>query len=81
MNVYIIVENGEPYLKAYTSYKAAVRAVKDKHKDYLDDWIRGMELDMIEEVLAHLNVPEGEKVSHLYIEKGINIYIHKIPLD
>jgi len=81
MNVYIIVENGEPYLKAYTSYKAAVQAVKVKHKEYLEDWIRGMDLEMIEEVLSNLNVPEGEKESYLYIEKGIHIYIHKIPIE
>jgi hypothetical protein len=81
MNVYIVVENGEPYLKAYGSYKAAVKAVKKKHEEYLLNWIKGMDLEMIEEVLGHLNVPEGENETLLYIEKGINIYIHKVPVD
>jgi hypothetical protein len=82
--VYIIVENGEPYPIAYKTYKSAVNKVKKKHKEYLEEQIKELyHLDMIESVLADINVPENTEkgLSRLYIEKGINIEIHKIPIE
>ena len=81
--IYIIVENGEPYLKTFKNYKSAVKAVKEKHKEYLEEQIKELyHLDMIESVLADVNVPENteKNITHLYIEKGINIYIYKLNL-
>jgi len=81
--IYIIVENGEEYPDAYKNYKSAVNAVKEKHKDYLEEQIKELyHLDMIESVLADINVPENIEtgISRLYIEKGINIVIHKLPI-
>ena len=80
--VYIVVENGEPYLTAYTNYSEAVKAVKYRHKETLENQIREIhDLDDIERILADVNVPENTKgVSHLYIEKGVNIMIHKLPI-
>lgn len=81
--VYIIVENGEAYPNAYKTYKSAVDKVKEKHREYLEEQIKELyHLDMIESVLADINVPENiEKgISRLYIEKGINIEIHKLPI-
>jgi hypothetical protein len=79
MNIYIVIENGEPYPEAYKNYASAVKAVKEKHREYLEEQIRELHyLDMIESVLADVNVPENmEGMTRLYIEKGINITIHR----
>ena len=80
--IYIIVENGSPYPMAYKTYKLAVDAVKEKHTEYLEEQIKELKyLRDIESVLADINVPENiiSGVSKLYIEKGINIEIHKLP--
>lgn len=77
---YIIIENGESYPTAYKSYAAAVKAVKDKHGEYLCEQIKQMgDLQDIESILADVNVPENTETNktYLYIEKGIHIYIHR----
>ena len=81
--IYIIVENGEPYPASYKDYKSAVDAVKKKHKQYLEEQIRELnDLYMIESTLADVNVSENieKNVTQLYIEKGINIQIYKLPI-
>jgi len=82
--IYIVVENGEPYSVSFKNYKSAVQAVKEKHKEYLEEQIKELhELDMIESVLADINVSENteKNMTQLYIEKGINIEIHKLPIN
>ena len=82
--IYIIVENGEPYLKTFKNYKLAVEAVKEKHREYLQEQIKELyHLDMIESVLADINVPENTEtnITNLYIEKGINIRIIKLSIN
>jgi len=82
-SIYIIVENGEPYLNAYNTYKSAVCAVKERHKEYLEDQIKQLQaLYEIENLLSDINVPEDveKNITNLYIEKGINIIIYKIPI-
>ena len=65
---------------AYKNYKLAVESVKEKHREYLEEQIKELyHLDMIENVLADINVPETG-ISNLYIEKGINIKIYRLPL-
>ena len=74
--IYIIVENGEPYPVSFKNYKSAVKAVREKHKQYLEEQIKDLyDLDMIESVLADINVSENieKNMTQLYIEKGINI--------
>ena len=81
--IYIIVENGEPYLTTFKNYKSAVLAVKQKHKEYLQEQIKELyDLDSIESVLADVNVPENteKNITHLYIEKEIYIKIYKLPI-
>ena len=81
---YIIIENGEAYSTSYKSYAAAVKAVKEKHGEYLCDWIKQMgRLEDIESVLADINVPENTETNktYLYIEKGIHIYIHRYLIE
>jgi hypothetical protein len=81
LDIYVVIENGDPYPVAYMNYTAAVDAVKLKHKE------------AIEEELEWLNQNEGcggcnevdvheakEGLSRLYIEKGIHIEIHKLPV-
>ena len=79
MNIYIIIENGEPYAEAYKTYGSAVKAVKGRHKAYLEEQIQQLhDMDMIEEMLADINVPEHpDGMTRLYIEKGIHITIHR----
>jgi hypothetical protein len=82
--IYIIVENGEPYLTTFKNYKSAVISVKEKHKEYLEERIKELhDLDMIESVLAEINVKENTEtnITLLYIEKGINIYIYRLPIN
>jgi hypothetical protein len=81
--IYIVVENGEPYPVSFKNYKSAVKAVREKHKQYLEEQIKDLyDLDMIESVLADINVSENteKNMTQLYIEKGINIEIHKLPI-
>ena len=81
--IYIIVEYGSPYPMAYKTYKLAVAAVKEKHVEYLEEQIKELKyLTDIENLLANINTPEDiiSGVSKLYIEKGINIEIHKLPI-
>jgi hypothetical protein len=80
-DIYIIVENGNPYPIAYKTYKSAVNSVKEKHREYLKEQIKQLEYFYeIEILLADINVPENTitGISKLYIEKGINIEIHKL---
>ena len=81
--VYVVVENGEAYSLAYKHYLAAVMAVKEKHKDTLEHQINELQsLYDIETILADVNVPENTEsgISHLYVEKGINILIYRLPV-
>jgi len=81
MEFYIVVENGEPYPQAYKTYAAAVAAVKEKNREALEDHINEVRsLEEIERILADVNTPEGTKQTHLYVEKGINIIIYKLPV-
>ena len=82
--IYIIVENGEPYLITFKNYKSAIVAIKEKHREYLELQIKELyHLDMIESVLADINVVENieTNITQLYIEKGINIKIYKLPIQ
>lgn len=69
---YIIIENGEAYTLAYKTYEEAVQAVKNKHKELLNE----------EDILCDIDVPESiTNKTNLYIEKGINIIIQKTPIN
>jgi hypothetical protein len=81
--IYIVIENSDLYPSAFITYKSAMLSIKEKHQEYLKELIK--ELDNffdIECLINNINVPENTEtgVSRLYIEKGINIEIHKIPI-
>lgn len=82
-SIYIIVENGDIYPDTYSSYKAAVAGVKARHVEELERQIHEVQhLDMVEEILSQINVAESaDGKTHLYIEKGINIYIHRMTIN
>lgn len=78
ISIYIVIENGDPYPDAYKSYKEAVDAVKVKHKEAIDDELEWLKKNPGDHGCNEIDVPEAkEGHSHLYIEKGIHIEIHK----
>ena len=80
MDVYIVIENGDPYLVAYTTYAAAVAAVKLKHKEAIEEELRWIE-ENNHPGCNDVDVPESATgLSRLYIEKGIHIEIHRLPV-
>ena len=75
MFVYTIIENGEMYLNAFTSYKDALDEVKKKYDDWKDN----------EENIINVNESykinknnKDSNITELYIEKGICIFIYKL---
>lgn len=78
ISIYIVIENGDPYPDAYKSYKEAVDAVKTKHKEAIDEELEWLKKNPGDHGCNEIDVPEAkEGHSHLYIEKGIHIEIHK----
>jgi hypothetical protein len=81
--IYIVIENGNPYSLGFITYKSAVRSVKEKHREYLKDQIKQLDdFFDIENIVSDINVSENTEtnITKLYIEKGINIEIHKIQI-
>jgi hypothetical protein len=80
-NVYVVVENGDPYNAVYTTYDIAVSAVKLKHKDAIDEELQWIEDNNGSSGCNMVDVPENkEGAMYLYIEKGIHIYIYRLPI-
>lgn len=78
-SVYVVIENGEPYQNVYTSFAFAASAVRERHADEIAEQMRESdgypicsEIDVPEDILA------GK--TYLYVEKGIHIYIYKLPI-
>ena len=78
--VYVIVENGEPYNVVYQTFESAVAVVKAKYKETIDEQLR--EADGQYDICSELDTPEDKVTgkTYLYVEKGINIYIYKLPI-
>ena len=76
-SVYVVVENGVPYAAAYVSFELAVLAVKAVHAEEIN---RQLEDAHGEPICSELDVPENTLtgITHLYVEKGINIEVHKL---
>jgi len=73
MKIYCIVENGTCYPAAYSTYAAAVAAVKENNKVLLQD--EGPDS------CSDIDVEECDSgITYLYIEKGISIYINRLPV-
>jgi len=81
--VYTVVENGDAYPLAYSTYKQAVTAVKTKHKEQLDEDEKSLKLPENQGLQScnEIDVPESkERITRLYIEKGIHIEINRLPV-
>jgi len=75
MFVYVVIENGDAYPCAYTTYDKAAEAVRAKYKQVIDD-----DTDGIYSV-NDLFTPESPTgISKMYVEKGIHIEIHRLPV-
>ena len=69
MHVYIVIENGESYENAYSSYELAAAIVKEKY--VLDP----------EDDVSEVDLPENlSGTTRLYVEKGIHIQIIRLAL-
>ena len=80
MELYVVIENGEAYPNLYKTYESAVKAVNDKHMEELERQIEEVP-DLKEEILRDVNRSENPSgTTLLHVEKGINIYIHKLPV-
>jgi len=76
MFVYVVIENGDAYPCAYTTYDKAAEAVRAKYKQVIDD-----DTDGIYSV-NDLFTPESPTgISKMYVEKGIHIEIHRLPVE
>lgn len=78
-SVYVVIENGEPYKNVYASFASAAVAVKEKYAEVIAEEMREMngwpicsEIDVPEDILTG--------TTYLYVEKGIHIYIYKLPI-
>jgi len=77
-SVYVVIENGEPYENVYSSFASAAAAVKEKHAEEIAEQIRESEGYPI---CSEIDVPEAVTgTTFLYVEKGIHIYIYKLPI-
>ena len=77
-SVYVVIENGDPYENVYRSYASAAAAVKKKHAEEIAEQIRQSDGYPI---CSEIDVPEAVTgTTYLYVEKGIHIYIYKLPI-
>jgi hypothetical protein len=78
--IYIIVQNGIAYDKAFTAYNLAVNEVKTKHQEILAE----QEKECNEFGLRNFSevdlVENKSGKTDLYIEKQIYITIYKLPI-
>jgi hypothetical protein len=78
-SVYVVIENGEPYKNVYTSFASAAVAVKEKYAEEIADQIRVSNgYPICSEIDAPEDILTGK--TYLYVEKGIHIYIYKLPI-
>lgn len=76
--VYVIVENGDPYPIAHASFASAVHAVHEKYKEIVEEEKMAADGGLIS---SEIDVPENKTgKTYLYVEKGIHIYIYKLPV-
>ena len=84
MSVYIVIENSydEPpgggiFPTLYNSFEEAKAAAIAKYQDELN---RQIEEANGYHLASEVDVPESKTgFTYLYVEKGIHIYIHKLP--
>jgi len=76
--IYIVVENGVPYPNAYKTYEAAIRVVLAKHGEEIQRQIDECGTpDICSEIIMN---EDASGKTYSYIEKGIDIYVYKLPI-
>jgi len=80
MFVYIVIENGTPYPNAFTSYEKAAEAVRANYKAEIDEdtYYKENGMQIVNELFTEES-PTG--MSRMYVEKGIHIEIHRLPVS
>ena len=81
--VYVVIENGDPYPEVYQTYNEAASVAKMKYKEMVNSLIDEMMgyPESIQSIINDIEVPESkEGKTYLYVEKGINIYIFRLPI-
>jgi hypothetical protein len=76
--IYIVVENGDPYPSSYKTYDLAIVAVVDKWNEEVQrqkDEAEGY--NICSEILMN---EDASGKTYSYIEKGIHIYVYKLPV-
>ena len=83
--VYIVIENsydeppgGGVFPTTYSTFEEAKAAAIGKYQDEIDRQIEDLGSNSL---VTDVDVPESKTgFTYLYIEKDINIYIHKLPV-
>jgi len=79
-HVYIIIENGIAYDRAFTTYNLAINEVKIKHYEILEEQEKECNEFKMQNC-SEVNIREHESgKTDLYIEKQIYITIYKLPI-
>ena len=71
-SIYIVVENGESYPEAYSSYELAAGLVRNRYKEYLESGFGEKSIVDVEE--------SANGTTDMYIHDGIYIKIYRLPL-
>jgi hypothetical protein len=80
-HVYIVVENGDPYPVAYKTFFDATNAIREKYKEEIELEQRWCEENAGLHGCNDVDGPENlNGTTYYYIEKGIHIYICKLPV-
>jgi hypothetical protein len=78
--IYVVVDNGEAYPAAYSTYVLAVNAIKTMYREVLDAETEEYAKTGCKPA-SNVDSPEGAKgVTSLYVEKGNHIIIYKLPV-
>ena len=80
MFVYVVIENGDPYPCVYTTYEKAAEAVRFKYKQEIDHDIYWKDTDGMNSVNDLFTPGSPTGMSLMYVEKGIHIEIHRLPV-
>ena len=75
MNVYAILANSELLSNYFNTYKEALDTVKEKYQDWNENPENKVDVEERHKMYKAL---EDSNITELYIEKGINISIHKL---
>ena len=79
--VYVVVDCGEAFRTAFTTYESALNAVKLKYKEELERQLEEA-IEYNYSPVSDINVVENENgATILYIEKQIYIVIYKLPIN